>query len=191
MLLKLFLLFVVIPLLELWLLIEITTRTSIWYTIGLVIVTGFIGANLARRQGAATWLRVQTELSQGKMPGDALVDAVLILVAGIVLLTPGVMTDLVGFALLIPPIRSIIKKILIARYKNRITLHSNMSQMNGWPEGMMGGFPGNPDEPDPTGDTIDSTFEEKADKSPAQDRPRDRVIGSRVIEPDESDKKNG
>ena len=102
MLFYLFLLFVLVPLTELYLLFKLAEFTSPATTLGLVIVTGAIGSVLARAQGFRTLNRVRGELASGRMPTDSLVDAVMIFVAGALLLTPGMLTDVFGFSLLIP-----------------------------------------------------------------------------------------
>ena len=124
MLLRLLLLLTVVPLTELFLLLWISARTSVWFTIGLVLLTGVVGGLLARMEGWRTVRRIDTELRAGRMPGDALVDALLILVAGILLITPGVLTDAFGFALLIPPFRRVIKSRLKRRYAARFQMRS-------------------------------------------------------------------
>lgn len=119
MLFRLLLLFTVLPLTELVLLLWIADQTSLWFTIGLVLFTGVLGAWLARLEGWRTVQRIQGELQSGRMPGDALVDALLILVAGAVLVTPGVITDAVGFALLVPAFRRWMKRGLKRRFASR------------------------------------------------------------------------
>src|SRR3972149_4678710 len=114
MLFYLFLLFTLVPLVELALLIWIGGQTSIGFTIALVLTTGIVGAALARWQGWRTRARIQDELHAGRMPADALVDGLLILVAGLLLVTPGVLTDAVGFSLLIPPLRTLVKRSVSA-----------------------------------------------------------------------------
>lgn len=128
----LFLLFTIIPLVELWLLIQIGQTTSTLFAISLVIVTGIIGAALARQQGLQNWRKLQQGLAGGNPPTDALLDGFLILLAGAVLITPGIITDLFGFALLIPPIRSIIKKWLKEAAKKRTVVH--FQSMSGFSE---------------------------------------------------------
>lgn len=115
MLLKLFLAFTLIPIIELYLLIEIGTIIGALNTVILVIATGFAGAWLARLQGMQTMIRVRSSLQQGIMPTEELMDALLIFMAGIVLLTPGFVTDAAGLLLLIPETRSHFKRFL--RYK--------------------------------------------------------------------------
>lgn len=120
MFLRLFLLFTLIPIAELTLLIRIGGWLGLGPTMALVIGTGAAGAWLARREGLRAWLAVQGELGQGKLPGESLVHAMLILVAGVVLLTPGVITDVAGIALLIPPIRSGLIRSIRARYQEQL-----------------------------------------------------------------------
>ena len=117
MLLRLFLLFTIIPIAEITLLIRLGGVIGLGPTLGLVVATGAAGAWLARREGLKSWLSVQGELAAGKMPGEEMVHALLILVAGIVLLTPGVLTDAVGLALLVRPVR----RGLIARLRGRFS----------------------------------------------------------------------
>lgn len=102
MLFKLFLLFVLVPLVELFLLFRIADLTSPEATLALVIATGFVGSILARSQGVRTYTRIREELASSRMPTDSLVDAVMIFIAGALLLTPGILTDLFGFSLLVP-----------------------------------------------------------------------------------------
>lgn len=107
---RLALLFVGVPLLELFILIQIGQVVGLWPTIGLVVLTGFAGAALARREGLRTLFKLQGELAQGHLPGGALLDGFAILVGGALLLTPGILTDLVGFSCLLPPSRKLILK---------------------------------------------------------------------------------
>ena len=109
MLLKLFLAFTIIPIIEIYLLIEIGSMFGALTAVTLVILTGFLGAFLARMQGLQTLYRIQKSLREGRMPSGELLDALLIVIAGLVLLTPGFLTDSAGFLLLIPATRNYIK----------------------------------------------------------------------------------
>ena len=109
MLLKLFLAFTIIPIIEIYLLIEIGSIFGALTAVTLVILTGFLGAFLARMQGMQTLYRIQESLREGRMPSGELLDALLIVIAGLVLLTPGFLTDSAGFLLLIPATRNSIK----------------------------------------------------------------------------------
>lgn len=131
MLARLLLLFILLPMVELALLLLIAQHTSALFTLGLIVVTGVIGAWLARREGTQCLSRIQKELSQGQLPGDSLVDALMILVAGAVLITPGVITDILGFSLLVPPIRVVLKRLVIARFKHRIVVSGSSSPSSG------------------------------------------------------------
>ena len=112
MLLKLFLAFTLIPVIEIYLFIKIGGSIGAFNTVALVIITGFAGAYLARMQGMQTMFRVQTSLQQGIIPKEELIDALLIFVAGIVLLTPGFLTDAFGLLLLYPDTRNHFKRFL-------------------------------------------------------------------------------
>lgn len=122
MLVRLLILFTVVPLVELTLLLLIAEHIGAVYTLGLIIVTGLAGAWLARHQGLLCWRNAQEQIARGQLPADSLLDGLMILLAGAVLITPGVLTDLAGFALLVPPIRGLVRRYVAARIKARITL---------------------------------------------------------------------
>jgi UPF0716 protein FxsA len=117
MLLRLFLLFTLVPLAELMLLIRIGGLIGLFPTLLLVMATGAAGAWLARAEGLRSWMAVQGELAEGRIPGEELVHGMLVLIAGIVLVTPGVLTDIAGLILLVRPIR----QALIRRIRERFT----------------------------------------------------------------------
>ncbi len=123
MLFRLLLLFILVPFVELWLLLWLADRTSWQHTLVLVIVTGIVGSLLARSQGWRTYTRIQRELAAGHVPGESLVDALMIFVAGALLLTPGILTDVFGLSLLIPFCRRFYRRRLVASFKSRFTLH--------------------------------------------------------------------
>jgi len=116
MLLKLFLCFTLIPVIELYLLIKIGTVIGGLNTILLVILTGFLGAWLARLEGINTMMRLRTNLNQGLMPAEELIDAVIIFAAGVVLITPGLITDVFGLLLLWPLTRNKFKRLLRKKF---------------------------------------------------------------------------
>ena len=102
MLARLALLFVLIPILELALLIQIGQWVGFTWTMGLVVLTGVLGATLARAEGLRTLSAFQQEMAEGRLPGQPIMDGLSVLVGGAFLLTPGLLTDVAGFALLIP-----------------------------------------------------------------------------------------
>ncbi len=117
----LLILFIGLPLAELALLIKIGQLHGIGLTVALVVVTGITGASLARWQGFKILQRIRAELAQGRMPAPELLDGLLILVAGAVLLTPGLITDVLGFLLLVPASRRVIKGWVQHILKNKIS----------------------------------------------------------------------
>ena len=118
MLWKLFLAFTIIPVSEIYILIAIGGQIGILPSIALVILTGIVGASLARSQGLKTLGRIRDSFQQGVVPGEELLNALLIAIAGIVLLTPGFLTDAAGLFLLIPATRTLCREWL----KRRIEL---------------------------------------------------------------------
>jgi len=113
-------LFTVLPAVELMLLIKIGARIGAGNTIFIIILTGILGAYLARLQGFLVLRKIQDDLNRGIMPNTEVIDGLMILVGGIVLLTPGFITDVFGFILLIPWTRSIVKKWFIRKFEDSI-----------------------------------------------------------------------
>jgi len=101
---------VVLPILEIYILIESGRLIGVWPTVLLVIVTGIAGSWLMRHQGLELLRRIQMELAAGRLPAGALLDGALILVGGVLLLTPGFCTDLTGFTMLVPTSRRLWRK---------------------------------------------------------------------------------
>jgi UPF0716 protein FxsA len=120
--LRLLLLLTLVPLTELIILLRIAEYLSWPWTVALIIATGVLGAFLARREGLKALERIRAELDAGRAPTGAVVDGALILAAGLVLITPGVLTDACGFALLVPPIRGWVRRRLGEAFKNRVTV---------------------------------------------------------------------
>jgi UPF0716 protein FxsA len=120
---KLLLLFITVPLVEIMLFIEIGSRIGTLSTLLIVALTAILGAFLAHREGLKAWWRIQDKLYQGSMPDEELLDAMLILIAGAVLLTPGFLTDAVGFLLLSPVTRLSVKNWLRQKFRQRYQIH--------------------------------------------------------------------
>ena len=114
---RLLLLFITVPLIEVLILIKLGSLFGFWPTIFLVIGTGILGAYLAKLYGLTIWNKIQQDLQAGKMPADKLIDGLLILIGGIVLLTPDLLTDILGFMLLIPFTRSYFKRFVKSKFK--------------------------------------------------------------------------
>jgi UPF0716 protein FxsA len=116
MFLKLFLAFTLIPFIEIYLLIKIGAQVGAFNTILIVIITGLLGAWLARLEGIRTMTKVRESLNRGELPAEELLDAMLIFIAGIVLLTPGFITDLAGLTILVPKARYWFKRWLRRKF---------------------------------------------------------------------------
>ncbi len=120
MLLKLFLLFTLFPILEILILMQISALLGSLTAIILVVGTGFAGASLAKIQGFQTVQRIRENMKQGIMPGDEVFDAFLIFVAGVLLITPGLISDVCGIILLMPNTRARVKRYLVNAIDKRI-----------------------------------------------------------------------
>jgi UPF0716 protein FxsA len=116
MFLKLFLAFTLVPFMEIYLLIKIGAQVGAFNTILIVILTGLLGASLARLEGIKTMTKVRDSLNRGDLPAEEMLDAMLIFVAGVVLLTPGFITDFAGLALLVPRARYWFKRWLRKKF---------------------------------------------------------------------------
>lgn len=109
MLFKLFLAFTLIPLLELYILIKIGTNLGALNAIMIVLLTGILGAYLAKSEGYRTVSKIRESVNRGVLPAEEMIDALLIFIAGVLLLTPGILTDISGILLLIPFTRKLFK----------------------------------------------------------------------------------
>ena len=117
---KLLILFVIVPVTEIYILIEVGKRIGSLATISIIIFTGILGAYLVKNQGFMILKKIQNDLNDGIMPGDSLIQGAIILAGGILLLTPGFVTDIAGFIFLIPVSRNVVKKYLLKWLKGKI-----------------------------------------------------------------------
>lgn len=186
---RLLLLFLLTPALELGVLIQVDKLIGFGPTIGLIVATGIAGSYLARREGLNTWRRLNERLNAGDLPGKELIDGVIILVAGALLVTPGVLTDVVGFLGLLPPTRALIRKFLMRRFRSKMEEGSMQVQF-----GFFGGAapgPNGPDwsDPPPSGPNGNgSTWEGNARKIPGHSERNDEV-SSEASTSDRSDER--
>ncbi|MFI6316142.1 FxsA family protein [Nonomuraea sp. NPDC050556] len=109
--LLLFLAFLVVPVLEIWLLIQVGSVIGGWPTVALLLADSLLGAWIVRREGRRAWRNLQTALQDGRMPDRELADGGLILVGGALLLTPGFLTDVLGFLCVLPFTRPMMRKL--------------------------------------------------------------------------------
>jgi UPF0716 protein FxsA len=120
MLMRLILLFTVVPLVELAILFKLNHYIGLGYTLGIVIFTGVLGAYLAKSQGNQILLRIRMDMGEGRMPGDELINGLCVLIGGAMLLTPGILTDTTGFILVIPATRHVVKIYIKNKLKKMI-----------------------------------------------------------------------
>ncbi|MEZ9152739.1 membrane protein FxsA [Vibrio sp. F13] len=160
----LLLLFIFVPIIEIGLFIQVGGFLGLWPTIALVLITAFVGASLVRSQGIQTLMSVQGRLQQGEMPAQQILEGVMLAVAGVLLLTPGFMTDALGMLVLLPAPRAMIAKKMMEKM-----VVTNMS--GGFHAGGQAGFGQSPFGQDPfnrdpsdqskDGNTFEGEFEKK------------------------------
>ena len=136
---RLALLFVIVPILELMLLIEMGQYIGLMPTLMLVVFTGVTGAWLARAEGLRVFFQFQKELASGQLPGQAMLDGISVLIGGAFLLTPGILTDFVGFSLLFPFTRRWLQRRVRARMEQQIR-DGEIKVVAMGPGAMSGGF---------------------------------------------------
>ena len=127
------LLFLVVPLAELAVIISVGQQLGVWPTIALLLFFSLFGAWLAKREGVSAWRRFQMALRAGRVPTVEIADGAMILFAGALLATPGFLTDILGLGLLIPPVRGVVRRVVMARLARR------SAQRLGWPLGGPSG----------------------------------------------------
>ncbi|RCK19721.1 FxsA family protein [Thalassospira lucentensis] len=138
--------FVAMPIIEIAVFIQAGEVIGLWPTIGVVILTAILGTTLMRAQGLQTLAKAQSQMDQGEMPIGAMFDGICILVAGVLLLTPGFVTDTMGFLLLIPPLRQVVGAKLIMKLVQSGNIRTNFGGGAGG-----AGHPGGPGGPGRTG----------------------------------------
>src|SRR5215218_11138401 len=120
--LLLVLIFIVLPVAEIYVIIKVGEAIGVWPTVGLLILDGFLGAALLRSQGRAAWRRFNDALAAGKVPAREVFDGAMVIFGGAFLITPGFITDFIGLLLLIPPTRAIIRRGVVQRLGRRVAV---------------------------------------------------------------------
>ena len=113
-------LFLVVPFLELFVLLQVGQQIGAIPTVVILIVVSIVGGWLVKREGVGVWRRMNEQVRSGRVPGKELADAALILFGGALLLTPGFLTDILGVALLAPPTRAVVRVELLRRMARRV-----------------------------------------------------------------------
>jgi UPF0716 protein FxsA len=122
MLLPLVLIFILVPIAELFVIIQVGQAIGIWWTIGLLIADSILGSMLMRSQGRAAWRRFNDAARAGRVPAREVLDGVLVIFGGALLLTPGFLTDILGLVLLLPPTRALVRAVLVRRFAHRMVV---------------------------------------------------------------------
>lgn len=162
----LLLLFIFVPIIEIGLFIQVGGFLGLWPTIALVLITAFVGASLVRSQGIQTLMSVQGRLQQGEMPAQQILEGVMLAVAGVLLLTPGFMTDALGMLVLLPAPRAMIaKKMMEKMVVKNMSGGFHAGGQAGFGQGPFGQDPFNRDPFDQSkdGNTFEGEFEKKDD----------------------------
>src|SRR5919107_884419 len=113
-------LFIVVPIAELAVLIQIGQLIGVWWTIALLVADAILGSLLARSQGRSVWRRFNEALRAGRAPAREVMDGALVLFGGALLLTPGFLSDILGVFLLLPPTRALVRALLVRRFSGRM-----------------------------------------------------------------------
>lgn len=135
----LFLAFVAVPIIEITVIIKVGGLIGAWQTVGLIVLTAAVGTTLVRAQGFQILARAQQSLNQGQFPAAEMVDGMALLVAGVLLLTPGFVTDALGLALVIPPLRRAIATLIWRWALSRGGIHM---ETQAWGRGHTRNGPG-------------------------------------------------
>ena len=122
--------FMLVPIVEMWILIEVGGWIGALPTIALVVLTATLGLSLLKRQGISTLVRARRKMDEGSIPASELVSGVMIAVGGALLLTPGFVTDAIGFALLIPQTRQWFLLKLVDRYRDKIIIEGEFRRVD-------------------------------------------------------------
>ena len=136
----LLLLFLIVPLAELFVIIQVGQELGALNTIGLLILVSVVGAWLVKREGMGVWRRFQRQVESGVVPGREIADGVMILFAGALMMTPGFLTDLLALSLLLPPVRAALR----ATAMRRVARRAGVIRLDGpgGPAGPLGGWRG-------------------------------------------------
>jgi UPF0716 protein FxsA len=112
--------FIVVPLLELYVILKVGDAIGVLWTVALLLVDSVVGTRLFRSQGRTVWRRFNETMAAGRIPHRELIDGVLIIFGGAFLITPGFLTDILGLVLLLPPTRSVVRRLVARRLGRRI-----------------------------------------------------------------------
>lgn len=142
---RLLLLFLIVPVAEVWLLVTLGERMGFGATLALVVGSAVLGSWLARREGVAAWRRVQARLAEGALPGPEVVDGLVVLISATLLIAPGFLTDAAGLLGLFPPTRALARRALVRRFERGLASGTIRVATPGTPFGASPFFSPEPD----------------------------------------------
>lgn len=151
----LFLLFIIMPIIEIALLVKVGGLIGAWNTIGIVIVTAFVGAYLVRREGFHTLQAAQQKMQRNELPGREMLEGLLLVISGVLLVTPGFVTDIFGFLLVLPPSRHVIANMLSKHVQMQVVQQASYQQNTTYSQAR----------PD-NGDVFEGEFTDKTENDP-------------------------
>jgi UPF0716 protein FxsA len=146
--------FIVVPLVELYVIIQVGQSIGVLPTIGLLLADSILGSLLMRSQGRAAWRAFRTASASGRVPAREVLDGALVIFGGALLLAPGFVTDLLGVALLAPPTRAVVRRMLVGRVTRSLAGSAGAAFGTGVPRRRPG--------PPPPEDTVDGTARDRA-----------------------------
>ena len=139
--------FVLVPLVEIWAILQVGQLVGPWWTIALLVLDSLIGAWLIKREGGRAWKALREALQGGRMPAREIADGALILIGGTLMLSPGFVLDIAGILLILPFTRPIARRMLTSVVERRLVVGSAFGQFGGPFGGPFG--PGNDRRPGP------------------------------------------
>ena len=169
----LIILFIVVPIAELYVIIQVGQAIGVWPTLALLLADAILGSMLLKHQGRGAWRRFNEALAQGRFPGTEVVDGLLIVVGGTLLLAPGFLTDIVGLIFLIPPTRAIVRSILKRFTIGRFTV---VGMPGGGPFGRGGQGSADPFGRGPQGPNRDYDYDVSAEEVPPDGNGNERRL---------------
>lgn len=160
-------LFIVVPIAELYVIVKVGELIGIWPTLALLLADALLGSFLLKHQGRSAWRRFNEALSQRRFPGKEVADGALVIVGGTLLLTPGFLSDVAGLVLLFPPTRALVRRLLRRYALGRFTVVGLGARMPGGGAGPGGPDPGGRG---PGGASRSYDFDATAEELPDEDR---------------------
>jgi UPF0716 protein FxsA len=138
MLVPLVILFILVPIAELAVIIQVGEQIGVWWTVAILVADSILGSLLMRSQGRAAWRRFNVTLQAGRPPAREVLDGILVIFGGALLLTPGFITDIFGIAFLLPPTRAVVRRLLVRRFADRMIAAATRGRPQPFPADVDG-----------------------------------------------------